>query len=501
MQRRRERERRPHHPVSLIRSLRREAASAALASAIVLLACGREPLRPQKKVLCRLPASYGPIAISDDASSYAYVEREGPKQWVVHDGVPGPRYAGGAGGLTFAPVSRKLFYWAGETVDRGFLFADGAKLGDDIVRESTIAFSDDGQHWATAAEAWDRESEKNIRPGPVVVFADGHELGRHPDASLPAVSPDGRHVAYLVATEGGDGTRLIVDGVEQAAYPTPAPVCAARAKPRKRRLNPYYWPQFQVRYLSDGRLLVMTQAGDGWEIYRDGTRIASYAVSVEQSLKRPAPECSTAPTIAAWSLTTAAKAPVAAWWERVPGEAERWRMVVDGKPVDDVTCSKAWEIQPAEFTPDGRRVAYACGVSEPEQRVFLVVDGRRYGPYFDMWAYAWSDDGAHVAYGATDAPPGTDWRYYVDGEPRSEALSAVWRPRLEDGRLLVEARRTDDEPGSLRIDARRVASFDDILWGPSMLRPRTVTWVIRRGRRVVRLDVPTATASTGWFFR
>ena len=42
-----------------------------------------------------------------------------------------------------------------------------------------------------------------------------------------------------------------------------------------------------------------------------------------------------------------------------------------------------------------------------------------------------------------------------------------------------------------RANGARIASFDDVLFGPTLLHRGIVTWVIRRGRRLIRLDVPT----------
>jgi hypothetical protein len=197
--------------------------------------------------------------------------------------------------------------------------------------------------------------------------------------------------------------------------------------------------------------------------------------------------------VSAGSFTAAAKAPVAAWWERLAGAEERWRVVIDGKPVDDVVCSQAWQRQPPELSPDGRHVAYVCPVREPVERVFVVADGRRYGPYWDAWAYVWSDDGAHLAYGAAEESPGSAWRYYVDGEARSAAVSSVWRPRLEPGtgRLAWEMKQHDRARGTIGFGRRAIASFDEVIAGPSFLRRGVVTWVIRRGRWLTRVDVPT----------
>ena len=466
-----------------------------LAWGIDALGCSRQSRLIRKTQLARLPSSVGSIAVADDATSYAYVEKKDGGGWVVHDGVAGSLFPT-FGALTFSPVTRRVFYWAGGRVDdadEGFLVADGTKLGGDFAREATIVFSRDGRHWATAGPTRNRREGDVAGPGPVTALADGRELGRYADASLPTFSPDGRHLAYLVA--GPDGrARLIVDATERAAYAVPEAECAARMKPRASGPNPNFWPQFQVQYLSDGRLLVMTRDGDGWGIYRNGVRLASYEASVVQSHPTLGEKCATVTAVSAWSFVAADKAPVAAWWERLQGRECRWRVVVDAKPADDVLCAKAWDRQPPALSADGRHVAYACAVTEPEERVFMVVDGHRYGPYRDVWAYAWSDDGAHVAFGAADASPEKPWRYYVDGKPRSEALSAVWRPRVEagTGHLAWEAEPEQEGRGVLGIERRRIASFDEVVWGPTFLRRGTVTWVIRRGRRLIRIDAPTA---------
>jgi hypothetical protein len=184
---------------------------------------------------------------------------------------------------------------------------------------------------------------------------------------------------------------------------------------------------------------------------------------------------------------------VAAWWERLPGSEDRWRVVVNGKPADDVVCSDAWLKQPPELSADGHHVAYACAVREPEEGVFLCADRRRFGPYRDLYAYAWDDDGSHVAYGAKDESPERPWRFYVDGLPQSDGFSAVWRPRFEPGttRLAWEGLPVPGGRGVFGIGYRRIGTFDEVLWGPSFTRRGLVSWVVRRGRRLIRLDIPT----------
>jgi hypothetical protein len=463
-------------------------AAALLLSAATAIGCSRGRVAPKKTQLVRLPASAEEIAISEDATSYAYVEKVGDQKRMVHDGVPGELYPG-CGSPVFSPVTRKLFYWAG-SLTAGHLVADGTKIGH-FGKAGTIVFSRDGRRWSTAAGVADEIGTPVTRSNEVAVIADGQESGRHRDASVPTFSPDGRHLAYLAAAESG--VRLLVDGTERAAYPAPAAPCAA-AKDVGSARAPNFWPQFQTKYLSDGSLLVMTQDPDGWGIYRDRSRVASYGVSLIQRNLTPSGDCAGFAAIGAWSLVTAENAPIVAWWERLPGEKGAWRVVVDGKPVDDLVCSKPWLRQPPELSPDGRHVAYVCEVAEPEDRLFLVADARRYGPYRGVWAYVWSDDVSHVAYGVSDESAERRWRYHVDGEPRSEDFAEVYRPRVEagTGRLLWEGKVDEgDTRGVLGIGGHRIASFDDVLFGPTLLHRGIVTWVIRRGRRLVRLDVPT----------
>jgi WD40-like Beta Propeller Repeat len=456
---------------------------------VAAIACSRGRSVPRKTPLTRFRGAPPRVAVSDDGVSWAYIEIVGAEQRVVHDGITDELHPG-CGSIVFSPVTRKLFYWAGSST-AGQLVAEGTKVGH-FAKEGTIVFTRDGRRWATAAGGADEIEGGAIRPGQAVVVADGKEIGRHPDASVPTFSPDGRHLAYLAAAEGG--TKLIVDGADRTAYRRPPAPCAAAMDPGSRR-PPNFWPQFQTAYLSDGTLLVMTQDEDGWGIYREGSRIASYGMSLLQKTLDPRPDCPGLAGVAAWSLVTAEQAPVAAWWERLPGEKDAWRVVVNAKPADDVVCARPWLTQPPEFSPDGRHVAYACEVAEPEDRVFMVADGRRYGPYRAMWAYVWSDDGSHVAYGASvDESGERPWRYYVDGEPRTDGFADVWRPRLEPqtGRLVWEGKLDESDPrGVLGIEGRRLASFDEVLSGPTLSTRGLVTWVIRRGQRLVRLNLPT----------
>jgi hypothetical protein len=175
------------------------------------------------------------------------------------------------------------------------------------------------------------------------------------------------------------------------------------------------------------------------------------------------------------SLVVAAEAPAAVWWERLAGGGERWRVVRDGEPVDDVTCSTHFAPQPPQVSPDGRHVAYVCIEANG---VTAVVDGRRSVDFVKVSGVALSATGAHVAWSTTDA-------VLRDGVPLPDRWRAPSIPRIDANGAHVAW----ESDATLVLDGRRIARFDEKLWGPSFDEPGRVAWVIRRGRRLVRLTV------------
>jgi hypothetical protein len=336
------------------------------------------------------------------------------------------------------------------------------------------------------------EGSEKVR-GPVVVLADGVELGRYPDAAIPAFSPSGS-LAYLVESEGSR-IALIVDGQERRVYDPPRSKCAVAIK--RNPVGPNLQPQFRLEYLADGSLLVLAQDEEGWAMYRDDTRVASYPASHGTTGSVPfgfGDPCANARAFAPSWLGIASGTPVVAWWERLEGSEDRWRVVVDGKPVDEHLCGRFWGGHPPELSADGRHVMYPCAPlgETAEGPGSLILDGREFGPYQGIWGQALSQDGRHVTYGASDGSPERPWSIYVDDKAIAGPFPGVWRPRLDPTAQHVawQADGGGDQRGILGVDGRRVASFDDILWGPEFGPDGTASWVIRRGRKVTRLAVP-----------
>ena len=452
-------------------------------------ACEREPA-VEKSLLVELPTSYveKSFVLSEDARAWAFVTQTDAGQRVVSSAGAGTGDAHAfCTKLAFAPETHRLFYWARDGSEEEptiFLVAEGQRIATDFVTIGEMGFSPDGTRWLAAGGA---RGPSAAELGEITLFVDGVPTARAKDMALPSFSRDGRHLAYLTSDEKRGS--LFVDGELRRTFDLPTGECgvaALRDAPR-----PDLPMRHVVHYLADGSLLVATRDPDGWGVYRDGERIAYY---VRATFDAGQGVCGTMAAFAPRSLRIAEEAPVAYWWERLPGEESRWRVVRNGKPVDDVTCIDLWRHQPPETSADGTHVVYPCPGKESvdDDVVHLVKDGTRWGPYDDVWGIAPSKDFAHVAYGASRGAIPRPWSIYVDGEPRVSNLLANWRPKVwDDGATVAwEALLTDDGRGRFGIDGHHLGSFDEVYWGPESEPGDRVAWVVRRGRKITRISVP-----------
>lgn len=469
----------------------------------VLAACG-DPQLPRKTVLARMPPGYvpGSFAVSDDFAHAAYQVKTRQGVRMVRDGVSGPTYRSIVT-RSFAPRTDRLFYWArGFGPHETFLVENEHPHPVGASRHEYLVFTPDGRRWAvTAAVPASADGAPVPESARILVMADGVEQGRYPEATAPALSHDGRHLAYVVADAAPDGAtrrRLLVDGEERRVFTGVAARCVAPVQVAGE--GPMLPLHERVLYLSDGTLVALVRDGEGWVLERAGQPVATYAVSVPIQTENPVLEvrdeaCRTSAAVASGSLTGATDAPVLAWWERVAGgPGERWRLVRDGAPVDDLTCVRPWEAQAPVLTADGRAWVYACvtGVPVTGQEVLVVTPAARHGPYREVWGLALSDDGRRVAYGAS--PEGgldATWRIFADGEPVSPPYYATWRPRFDpSGRHVGWEAIT--KPGGrlvLGIDERALVRFDDLIDGPANLARGWMSWAVRNGRRLSRVNL------------
>lgn len=440
----------------------------------------------------------GGATVADETAAWAFVVGNVGYEQVHSASGVGPPYPG-IGRPQLSPGTGRLFYWAKPaSADGEVLVAEGQVVMRRLAGEGALVFSKAGARWAAVARERleprddDEEDEEDDDEGPSVVVVDGAEEARAPDVSLPYFSGDGAHVAFL-RSDGSQGLTLVVDGADRRTFPPPENACSVPlARPPG---APTLSPRVDARYLSDGRLLVVAQDPEGWAVFRGDERIASYAGRAtvgDQPTVNFTLDCSRASAFAPGSLAMATEAPIVAWWERPPGPEEQWRVVVDGRPVDERTCMRWWDSQPPEFSPDGRHVAYPC--ANPNGEIYLVFDGRQFGPYADVWGFTVSDDGKHVGYGASESADAPIWAVYVDGQRRTKTYASLWRPRFSPrgDTLAWEAKPSRAPQGVLGVDGRQLLTFDEVLGGPTFAPSGVVSWVIRKGRKISRIDVPVS---------
>ena len=475
--------------------------AALLALAVVTAACTRSP-DPGARRLLDLPETLhgGTVAIAEDGKTWAFVETTPAGERIVARGFTGPLHARVAR-PQFAPRTNALYYWAKDPVgeDEHIVFAmpDGRTVPTDLSEPGPLVFSADGSRVAAAAIRRDTvpgETGSDGRPvirERVVMLVDGVEIGRWARTSQPSFSPDGKHVAFVHEDEDGRGA-VVVDGEVRHEIAPVEGTCATAVMSTARTLHSV----LTARWLPDGKLLALGRDRDGFSVYLDDERVASYPTTQHEGgsafVVALDDQCRVRPAIAPRSFRVAEKAPVAAWWERIAGNAERWRVVRNGAPVDDVLCDAPWEGEPPQLSADGRQCAYACvTLHGPTSREVAVITpgGKRHGPYAGIWGISFDDDGEHVTWGASNGAPQRAWSIYADGVPVVERAQAVFRPRFtpDGSRVVWEAQRSPRGRYTLGVGPRRLAAFDEVYWGPEFPTRDRVAWVVRRRQRIVRI--------------
>ncbi len=442
-------------------------------------------LRARKENLLTLPLPWRrpSINVADDGAHVTFSVRARGGYYVVTPHGRARTFEDVTSPL-FAPKSDRVLYWGSHTEEgrkRYDVGVDTTVVPTAIVEPIELIAAPGGARWAALGFVdVDAEAAPDA-PRPMVLMVDGREMGRYAEASRPSFSPDGAHVAWAIRDPSGTVT-IIVDGTVIKTIEAVPPVADG---PRLQKVA-------VIRYLADGRLLALVPDGDGWSMFRGDERLATYGYAlIPGTFLLGSPE--TKGTVVPASLVTASEAPVAVWWERMPGATEQWRVVRDGGPIDGMTCDRHWETQPPVVSNDGAHVAYVCPtpaeLGAPLGHRWVTLDGRRFGMYVETWKLGLSDDGTQVAYAAADTLPIMAWRIFVNGMPRTPPEVLVWRPRFSaDGAHLFWAGGPERGRRNIAIDGRTITRFDDVLYGPEFPRPRTALWVIRRGRKISRVE-------------
>lgn len=455
------------------------------------------------------PEHSGTLRVDDEGRDWAVILGGLGERRLVRNGAEQKAYKD-VSEANFAPASDRMLYWAipEDPAATGLFIIDGETIiQTPVARPGQIVFSEDGKHWATSAGIGlgdpfaVAEENRLAQPtrGPVVVLHDGREVGRHADTSPVALDATGAHVAYLARNDEGR-VSLVIDGVVSAPF---EPVPGHTPKPVDEKvIGPTLGGWYAVRYLDDGSILTIADHTDGWAVRRDGRELATYAWATQPYPSGVEPNTPAgAEGKAAFippSLVVASDAPVAVWWERPAGDGKQWRIVRDGQPVDDVLCGRPWDYGRPLLSADGTHVAYVCIEVEPQQpgdvapreKMWVVHDGKRLGPYPSVWGLTLTKDGEHVVFAVLQGstPPGT-WRFTRDGVPFGKPLLETWPVRLgADDRTIATQGRGLDDKTRLLFDGVPVGRFDQVLWGPSFIGPEAAAWVIRRGDTLWRVE-------------
>lgn len=448
--------------------------------------------RTEVRQLVRLPetARRTSVTIGSDGFHFAYVDRTTAGHRVIFSGGADPEFEE-VGSPSLLRETFTRVYWAADRrwgENQYLIVENGRHIETGCMHPSRFWFSRNGRRWATVCTLGKGEGG-NIVAGPTAVFSNGQLVATYRDVSVPTLSADGAHVAFVAERDDGKHV-VVVDGKEQRVLEPPP---ADKATPALRLTSrPPGLLQFRVVYLIDGSLVTLVYDRDGWAVYRNDQRLASFshAWTLDGEYSVSFDQFRTAPTILVGSLTGADEAPVVAWWEKVPGEEARWRVAHNGVPRARA-CEHYWEHTPPLLADDGKHIAYPCWRGVPVSRDTLldvVADDQQWGPYYGVWGLAFSADGRRLAYAATEDPERQQWRYFINGQPFPLAYAEAWRPRFSpDGHHLAWEAQWRKRMVAV-VDGDSVFSFDAILWGPEFPTPNTVAWAVRRGNRVLRVE-------------
>ncbi len=443
------------------------------------------PVRRER--LCDVPATFvkGSAVISEDGKSYAFVTEAHGGQRVVHSSADSGVFK--ACGLpVFAPVTNKVFFGAvrdGKVV----VVADGKVIPTTFAEWPGFVFSREGSRWAACgrAEALSRTGDEIKRVQ--VVLVDGTEIGQSADISAPTFSQDAKHVAWLSLPDEGP-MQLVIDGKIAAKYNTPNVECS----PLFRGSMPL---QVSTRYLCNGDLVSVVRDQNGWTVLRDATPLASYMENVWGGgayVRMIFEGFEKSSALHGGSISTASNAPKVAWWERPAGDEARWRVVVNGKALDDITCTDFWSPSRPVWSHDGRRLAYVANQSAKDadiRKVFLVVDGTKRGPYTYVWGVQFSDTGEHIAYVALDGSKNAAWRYYRDEKAYPLKYDMGYPPRLSPSGKNITWWAEREGKTMVAVNGEELEVRGDVLWGPQVDDVAVCEWVELHPDAIVRATV------------
>lgn len=446
------------------------------------------------------------LFVSRGLDRLAWVDAREERCRVVVDRARGDWHARCTNPL-MSPDGSTVTYFASEKVEEApsvHLIVDGQASPVEVGNEGPVAFAEQGKAWAAIAPARaprpaaDAPTPAEAPPRRMIAFSPAGVLGEYHDTTAPVISPDGAHVAF-VASDATGKQSLIVDGKVARDFGSPQVDFIPAIK--QGRPQPNLEPEAMVRFLSDGTTAGIALGASGWTVFHGSETWASYpGIRLPESTGF---EVTGSPLIdraavMGGSLVTAAKAPVACWWQRRDGGVEQWQVVCNGRPYDQQLCNAASPGQPIAVTPDGKSVAYVCEiVPEPgpdgqvdARNLWVIVDGRKLGPHRFVWGLELTPDGRHYAFAAADGIDDT-WFYEFDGKRFDGPWQHAFPPTISPDAKSIAWAASPHEDGK-RVDLVRdgvLATRGDIVMAPPHWSGATVAFALKRGHSVRRIVI------------
>ncbi|MBN1911528.1 MAG: hypothetical protein JW818_17435 [Pirellulales bacterium] len=315
----------------------------------------------------------GRVKFSPDGTRHTYIAQKRKKTLVVTDGKPGPEHDG-VDGLAFGPKGKHVIYAAADG-DKWRMVVDG-KPGPalDGLSAYYIVFSPNGTRFAYVG------FQEKIPEKKCVAVIDG--VAQPPCYEIDDLkfSPDGKHVAYTetnVSEEKGWRARVVLNGES----------------------GPEFTGVWEPFFSPDGKGVKYAAL--------EGRSITAKTIFMVNG-QRQDPKLPRAGIIF-WSPNGKRYLCMTSNGLE-PGEGGKGMMIVDGQQgpeFDEVSTLKRSQC----FSPDSKHVVYEAKEGDKH---FVILDGRKLPAFDGVWMQYFSKDCKHLAYLAGDQG---QKRVVIDGRP------------------------------------------------------------------------------------
>lgn len=462
---------------------------------------GRKPARDttvHERVIGQLKTGYakGSLAFSPDGTRLAYVTGpQGSQRMVCGDSVGPPVVFCSV--PRFSPETNRLYYCAIKRfVSRQlkvYLVAGDKTIPTDFTPGAgTFFFSPDGCRWAAIGGKIDQEGQ-TVKPGGVTVIVDGKTIGTYRDISSPVFSNDGKKCAFAVLNKD-DTISILVDSQISRTFKKPQVPCSFIFNTSVS--GPNLYGMVKLGFLPDGRIACLIRDEQGWSIYIGEQQLATYRLVIWGGPNGPVHTLTydgsdKDPAIMANSFVVAKNAATVAWWSRSGGKETAWQVLLNGEAADEFGWHDDIQRYPPVLSPDGKHIAYYAMMKKAggERDAYHVIhDGRKLGPYGNVWALAISADGNHVAFAAQPVGEEESWHCYVDGKQIGTEYTSLYATAFcGDGSQVCWAAKRDGK-GYAVVNGTVIASGDSIVYGPICGENKSPRWVLRRGDDLIEIS-------------